>query len=385
LKNSFSFALKLVFSKEKGSFSRFASLLSIGGLSIGVTALLLTVSIVQGFQEVISFKLSSLEGNARVKHILSKTINTNDRIFSSFLKEITPENSSAYVRDISLIRKGRIVDGIIMEGSTHIPEFIKKYDSNMLLDNEIIIGRILAQNLKVKVGDKVFVQSLKIKNSPRIKSLLIKDIFHSGLQDFDKSMTYTNLATAQNIFEMDSYQVSGYIFNNVKPDEFINNIGYPLIYEDWKSRHSLLFEWIKLQRWPAYIMFGLITLVGIVNLIASLNMIIQEKSSQIAILLSQGIKIKDLKYIFMIQGGLIGLIGALLGGFLSVLIIYLEKKINILKIPSDVYFMDKVPFLFDLKTFLLLMAIVFFISLLFSIIPLNRLNKINLASTLKYE
>ena len=132
-------------------------------------------------------------------------------------------------------------------------------------------------------------------------------------------------------------------------------------------------------------MFGLITLVGIVNLIASLNMIIQEKSSQIAILLSQGIKIKDLKYIFMIQGGLIGLIGALLGGFLSVLIIYLEKKINILKIPSDVYFMDKVPFLFDLKTFLLLMAIVFFISLLFSIIPLNRLNKINLASTLKYE
>lgn len=385
MKNSFSFALKLVFSKEKGSFSRFASLLSIGGLSIGVTALLLTVSIVQGFQEVISFKLSSLEGNARVKHILSKTINTNDRIFSSFLKEITPENSSAYVRDISLIRKGRIVDGIIMEGSTHIPEFIKKYDSNMLLDNEIIIGRILAQNLKVKVGDKVFVQSLKIKNSPRIKSLLIKDIFHSGLQDFDKSMTYTNLATAQNIFEMDSYQVSGYIFNNVKPDEFINNIGYPLIYEDWKSRHSLLFEWIKLQRWPAYIMFGLITLVGIVNLIASLNMIIQEKSSQIAILLSQGIKIKDLKYIFMIQGGLIGLIGALLGGFLSVLIIYLEKKINILKIPSDVYFMDKVPFLFDLKTFLLLMAIVFFISLLFSIIPLNRLNKINLASTLKYE
>ena len=67
---------------------------------------------------------------------------------------------------------------------------------------------------------------------------------------------------------------------------------YPLIYEDWKSRHSLLFEWIKLQRWPAYIMFGLITLGVLVNHIVSLNMIIQEKKGQIAILLSQGSKLK---------------------------------------------------------------------------------------------
>ena len=158
-----------------------------------------------------------------------------------------------------------------------------------------------------------------------------------------------------------------------------------MIYEDWKSRHSLLFEWIKLQRWPAYIMFGLITVVGLVNLIASLNMIIQEKKGQIAILLSQGIRINDLKFIFMLQGGIIGLFGATIGGFFSALLIIIEKKINILRIPSDIYFMDKVPLVFDLVTFLSVALIVFFISLLFSLIPLKYLKKIKIAPTLKYE
>jgi lipoprotein-releasing system permease protein len=385
LRNPFFFAFRLVFSKEIGSFSRFASLLSIGGLSIGVTALILTVSIIQGFQDVISIKLSSFEGTGRIKHILSKPINLNSKEFARFSSKIDSKTITPYFRDIALIRKGRIADGIIIEGSSLIPTFIKSDSLNLLLNNEIIIGKILAKNLKVKKGDKVFVQSLNIKNKSIIKPLSIKDVFYSGLQEFDKTMTYTNLSTAQEIFEMNQNQISGLIFKNKIEQELIQNITYPLIYEDWKSRHSLLFEWIKLQRWPAYIMFGLITLVGLVNLVASLNMIIQEKKAQIAILFSQGININDLKFIFMLQGGIIGLFGAVIGGFFSVFLIILEKKINIFKIPSDVYFMDRVPLSFDMATFLSIVIIIFFISLLFSLIPLKYIKKINVAKTLKYE
>ena len=385
MQKSFFFALRLVFSKEKGSFSRFASLLSIGGLSIGITALILTVSIVQGFQDVISSKLSSFEGTGRVKHILSKPINIKSSEFISLSSKINSKTIAPYLRDVALIRKGRKADGIIIEGSSIIPPFIKNDSLNILLDNEIFIGKILANNLNVKPGDKVYIQSLNRKNESLIKSLSIKGIFHSGLQEFDKSMSYTNLSTAQDIFLMNQNMVSGLIFKDKIKKNLVKNITYPLIYEDWKSRHSLLFEWIKLQRWPAYIMFGLITLVGLVNLIASLNMIIKEKKGQIAILLSQGININDLKFIFMIQGGIIGLLGATIGGFFSAFLIILEKKINILKIPSDVYFMDKVPFAFDLTTFLSIIIMIFIISLLFSLIPLKSLKKINIASTLKYE
>ena len=87
----------------------------------------------------------------------------------------------------------------------------------------------------------------------------------------------------------------------------------------------------------------------------------------------------------MLQGGIIGLFGATIGGFFSALLIIIEKKINILRIPSDIYFMDKVPLVFDLVTFLSVALIVFFISLLFSLIPLKYLKKIKIAPTLKYE
>lgn len=379
------FALRLVFSKEKGSFSRFASLLSIGGLCIGVSALILTISVVRGFQDVIFSKLSSFEGFGRVKHILSKPININSAEIASFSTQINSKTIIPYYRDVALVRKGRIADGIIIEGSQSIPSFIKNDSLNDFSNNEIIIGKILAKNLNVEKGEKVFVQSLSIKNKSIIKPLIIKDIFYSGLQEFDKTMAYTNLVTAQDIFGINQDQISGLIFKNEKFKNLIQNVTYPLIYEDWKSRHSLLFEWIKLQRWPAYIMFGLITLVGLVNLIASLNMIIQEKKGQIAILLSQGVEIKALRFIFMLQGGIIGFFGAVIGGILSIALITIEKKINVLRIPSDVYFMDNIPVSFDLSIFLFIVIIIFFISILFSLIPLKNLKKFDIASILKYE
>ena len=132
-------------------------------------------------------------------------------------------------------------------------------------------------------------------------------------------------------------------------------------------------------------MFGLITLVGVINLLSSINMIIQEKKGQIAILLSQGIRYNELKIIFMYQGGLIGFIGAFIGGFFSFLIINLDKYFNIFKIPSDVYFMDRIPFSFDVYIFSIFMIIIFFISFIFSWVPVKHLENINLSTALKFE
>ena len=140
-----------------------------------------------------------------------------------------------------------------------------------------------------------------------------------------------------------------------------------------------------LQRLPAYIMFGLIALVGLVNLIAAITMIILEKSSQIGVLLAQGIQVKVLKKIFMIQGGFIGLMGGGIGGALSITIILIQKEFEVLVIPSDIYFMDQIPFSFNLASF----GVILFITLLLSIIsswwPTKTLTQINAATTLRYE
>ena len=124
------------------------------------------------------------------------------------------------------------------------------------------------------------------------------------------------------------------------------NISYPFYYETWKERHSLLFEWILAQQWPAYIMFGLITFVGLINLFAAIAMIIIEKNGPITILICQGMDYQNLRRVFVLQGGIIGIMGVLIGGLLSILIIGIQMKYSLFKIPSDVYFMDQIPFSF---------------------------------------
>ena len=389
MRNLFFFAFRLVFSKEKGSFSSFASVIAIIGLSIGVASLLITVSVVQGFQEVISEKLSSFEGEGRVKHILSKNFRRDDFQIKRLSNELDIDSLVPYVRNIVMARRGKKADGIIIEGADELPKMLNEVDMKSLLDNEIIIGHVLARNLEVKIMDKIFVQPLQKKKSLNIvlpiKSLIVKDIFTSGLQEFDKTLAYTNLKTAQKIFEIDTEIISGLIVKNKLTDLTKGNINYPFVYETWKTRHSLLFQWIELQRWPAFIMFGLITLVGLINLLSSLNMIIKEKKGQIAILLAQGIRFNELKTIFMYQGGLIGLIGTLVGGLFSLLIINLDKYLNIFKIPSDVYFMDRIPFSFDVYIFSMMIIIIFLISFIFSWIPVKHLESINLSRALKFE
>ena len=155
--------------------------------------------------------------------------------------------------------------------------------------------------------------------------------------------------------------------------------------ETWRDQHALLFEWISIQRWPAYIMFGLISLVGLVNLVAAISMIIIEKSQQIGILYAQGFTRRKLQKIFIYQGGLIGLIGSLNGGLLSIIIIFLQKKYRLLEIPSDIYFMDQIPFSFNYPVFFQIVFYVLIFSLFISWFPTKSISSTRPSKLLRYE
>ena len=215
--------------------------------------------------------------------------------------------------------------------------------------------------------------------------MVVKDIFYSGLQEYDKTLAYTNLKDARDLFGFKTDAATGLIVNGIELSPLITEMNYPYYFETWRERHALLFEWITLQRWPAYIMFGLIALVGIINLLAAITMIILEKSGQIGILMAQGITIPALKQIFMIQGGFIGFMGGIIGGLLSTVIIVLQFKFEILSIPSEIYFMDHIPFSFDFSAFGIILTLVFSFSILASWWPTKALTRMNPAAVLRYE
>ena len=132
-------ALRFLFSHRSGSFSSYASWLAIGGLSIGVTALMLTASIIQGFQQIISEKLSSFEGQARISHILGKSINHSQKTIDLLFKNpnITLE---PFIRGVSMVRYSNYAEGVLIEGVNILPKSISNNDNDQVEKGNIILG-----------------------------------------------------------------------------------------------------------------------------------------------------------------------------------------------------------------------------------------------------
>ena len=283
---SIKIAYRFLFNNNLGSFSSYASWLSIAGLSIGVASLMLTASIIQGFYDTISEKLYSIEGQGRLTHVMNRSIDLSDTYIDSLLNN-THANLSPYINGVALLRFGPELEGVIIEGVRTPPPKIPSSFSGILKSGDIVIGRGISSLLKLEINDKVYIQGIpsgeKISNVPLLKSFIVKDIFYTGLQEYDNTLVYMSINDAMAILSFKDNEVTGLLHNNVNYPISKYDIKYPYYYETWKEKHALLFDWISLQRWPAYLMFGLISLVGLMNLIAALAMIIIEKTNQIGI------------------------------------------------------------------------------------------------------
>ena len=378
------FVLRYLYPKSGNSFSSNASILAIFGLSIGLFSLILTLSIIKGFENVLDEKLSSIDGKVRVKNILGKPISNPEKLDSllsdiDFPLEITP-----YIRGTAMIRVGGNTDGVIIEGVDEIPDQtyfdLKNYTINK---DDIIIGKALADEMGISIGDQIIITPLAspIDNAINQKFNLMEVIgfIDSGMQEYDKTIAYTSLDRAREIFEMDN-AISGYTINGSEQVENItkvlnDHIRYPYYYETWRERHRVIFDWIKIQRFPIVIIFSLITLVAITNIMAAVSMIIREKNSQIAILISLGMESSDIRKIFYFYGGIIGFLGSFLGFIVSYSFILIQNKYKIIALPEDIYFMDYIPANFDLFVFCGVLVLTLLISIISTVIPSRSIIK----------
>ena len=378
------FVLRYLYPKSGNSFSSNASILAIIGLSIGLFSLIITLSIIKGFENVLDEKLSSIDGKVRVKNILGKPISNPEKL-DSLLSDIDfPLEIAPYIRGTAMIRVGGNTDGVIIEGVDEIPDQtyfdLKNYTINK---DDIIIGKALADEMGISIGDQIIITPLAspIDNAINQKFNLMEVIgfIDSGMQEYDKTIAYTSLDRAREIFEMDN-AISGYTINGSEQVENItkvlnDHIRYPYYYETWRERHRIIFDWIKIQRFPIVIIFSLITLVAITNIMAAVSMIIREKNSQIAILISLGMESSDIRKIFYFYGGIIGFLGSFLGFIVSYLFILIQNKYKIIALPEDIYFMDYIPANFDLFVFCGVLVLTLLISIISTVIPSRSIIK----------
>ena len=388
------FVLRYLYPKSGNSFSSNASILAIIGLSIGLFSLILTMSIIKGFENVLENKLSSIDGLIRVQNILGKPINEKDNLDSLLYSTDIPIKVSPYIRGTAMIRLGKYTEGIIIEGVSKLPD--RSYfdiEQTSIDDNKIIIGKSLSDDLGIDIGDKVIINPLI--NSPdkfnmqKFNLIEVSGIFKSGMQEYDKTIAYVSINKAKKIFGMKS-QVSGYVINSKEPlyeiiERLNNYIRYPYYLESWKERHRIIFDWINIQRLPIIIIFSLISLVAITNIMATISMIIREKNSQIGILMALGMKPNDIRKIFFYYGGTIGLAGCFFGSVAAYLFIIVQNRFKVISLPEDIYFMDYVPAVFDYSIFTFVLISTILISVISTVFPTKNIIKMRPSQALAQE
>jgi len=386
---------------QKGSFTTFAAILAILGLGLGIAALVLTFSILEGFESTISQKIAQFDGHIRVEHFMNRTLKENDAILDSVLqKSPVSFSKTSYVQSPALLRKGSNADGVITIGLSETGRDsilfpIVTDGSTELKSKSIIIGKRLADDLGVKIGNKIVLFDLqsigRISGGQRFRQFTVTGLFHSGLLEYDKTVVYVDIADAQYIFNAND-RLSGHMLftdnlDDVKPlyRHLESELGYPYFVLSWIDKHKILFDWINLQKWPILIIFGMISLVGVVNIISSLSMIIFEKVREIGTLLSLGLSKKHVKRIFLLEGLIIGVFGSLLGLAIAGGLAAIQIKFQIFTLPEDIYFMDHIPVKIDWLNTLLIISIGIISSIAASLWPVYRASKINPADALRYE
>ena len=394
---SFYLSLRHIKSKHKSGFARTASILSILGLSIGISALLITLFILNGFERVISEKITEIDGHIRIKHFLNEPLNLSEYELDKKFLNNKSFSQGIFIQRPALLRKGQLAEGVIVEGMSNtdlnfIDKLLVKGYSD-LSHKEVIIGQRLAELYKIKINDKVtlFDLSTIYKNRKRFMQFSVSGIFNSGMTEFDKNSIYIKIEDAKTLFKMEE-QISGYILRlkNVGELDNINklinsNISYPLMSMSWKEKNRALYKWLKVQRWPILFIFGLITLVAIVNIASSLLMIIIDKTKQIGLLSAIGMPRKKIKEIFLIKGLIIGFFGTFIGSLIAVILAFLQNNYKIIGVPEDIYFMNFIPIDIDFKQILMISLISMIVSSLVSYWPSIRSSKIPPAEALKYE
>ena len=402
MKLSLHLALRHLNSSVKSNFSSFAGKLSIIGLSFGIASLILTISVYQGFENTISDKIASFDGHYRFQDILGRSTHENSDL-NAVLEDILKEKNNSIIRSFVqgpvLIRKGINAEGVIIEGING-NKLVKPLNNLIisgtgnLSDNTIIIGKSLADKYGLIIGDPLVVFDLTsisdISGIKRLKQFTIGGIFHSGLSEYDNNMVYTSIFSAQYLLGMEE-NISGKVVylsqNDISSFPLLINekLRYPYYAISWKEKHHTLFKWLEVQKLPIIIIFGMISLVAVVNIISALTMIVLDKTKAIGILQAIGFRKKQINLIFLTKGIIIGIIGSMTGLSIALILGYIQMKYHILSISEDIYFMDYLPLSFNVKNTIFIVIAGIISSIIASYWPAKIAANIKPANAVRYE
>ncbi len=404
-------ALRYARARRHRGFASFITVASVLGMALGVAALIVVLSVMNGLETELRTRLLSMTAHATLA-------NPRDGVADwPALKAQLDQRPgvvgvSPYVVVEGMLGSGSnlspaIVRGILPEEEAIVSELgdfltVGRLDELEAGAQRIILGRILALNLGVGVGDRVNLLVPQVENgrpTAILRSFLVTGIFVAGIQDHDAGLALTHLSDASELRGF-AGRAGGVAVRLEDPmavaafaDGLPQSIDDAITYSDWTIENRNYFRAIRIEKTIMALLLMLIVAVAAFNIVASLIMIVTDKKKDIAILRTYGLEPERVSRIFMVQGSVIGIAGTLLGLVLGLILAFnvetvfpwLERTFNFEIMPGDVFYVTDLPSevqWFDV-TAITISALV--IAVLATIYPSRRAAAVAPAEALRYE
>ena len=409
--------LRYLRAKKRSGFMSFISIMSIVGIALGVIALIVVLSVVNGFQKEIRGQLLNIAPHAEVGHITTgeNTTQTWQSLQQKFAGKPQVLATAPYIAGQGLLSNSGEVRGIQLRGiwpeqEKNVVDFANKmtvgsFDDLKADEFNIILGSGLAQTLGAEVGSKVTVITPEGNVTPagvvpRLKQFSVVGIVKTGVDEADNSMALIHLADAQKLYRLDDAMIglrlkladpqnAPAVMQTLLPESERTGLWT----QNWTDNNRSYFNAVEMEKRMLTLLLTCIIVVAVFNLVSSLVMAVNEKQSDIAILRTLGLSPRGVMKIFVVQGMVSGVLGTLTGLVLGLLLAWkigaiiaqIEQWFGIQFVSSQVYFINYLPSDIQASDVIGVVSISLILSLLATLYPSWSASRTQPAEALRYE
>ncbi|MEE9331047.1 MAG: lipoprotein-releasing ABC transporter permease subunit [Methylophilaceae bacterium] len=407
--------LRYTRAKRKNHFISFISLTSMVGIALGVAALIIVLSVMNGFQAELRSRILGVASHIEITEN-SNRLGQWQNLASQVSAQPNVQASAPYVMAQGMLSYGQAVQGAIVRGVLPIEEDkVADLGSNMKVGQladlkpgafNIILGADLAYALGVDVGEKVVLMAPQGQFTPtgvvpRIKQFKVVGLFQIGMYEYDAGLALIHIGDAVKLYRMGD-KVSGLrlkindLFDAPTMTAELGKVLMPLgayYITDWTQQHANFFKAVQLEKRVMSIILTLIVAVAAFNIVSTLVMAVTDKRADIAIMRTLGASPHSIMQIFIIQGALIGIIGTFFGALFGIVIAlnidtiipFIENLFQVQFLAKEVYYISELPSKVVWSDVITIVVVSVVLSLLATLYPSYKASKINPAEALRYE